>query len=155
MGMNLKIVEVTGEFTGGFDIPSGYRFEHHWHYEASRDPNESDGYRQFKVMDTDSGKEVARFELDETAERRNFICSTYPISPVGPPILEIQFIDVRGSFRGRGIGRWIVQQLEQENPRVQLLALAEESEGFWRSLGWTQVLPREANRREMYMLPNS
>lgn len=151
MGMNLEIVEVTGECTGGFDIPDGYRFEHHWQYEASRGLNESDGYRQFKVMDTDSGKEVARFELDGTAERRNFICSTYPIPSVGSPLLEIQFIDVLDSFKGRGIGRWIVEQLEKENPEFQLLALAEESEGFWKSLGWTQILPEEKNRREMYM----
>lgn len=146
-------MEITEKFTGGFDIPSGYRFEHHWHYEASTGPNESDGYRQFKVIDCDCDKEVARFELDETAERRNFICSTYPIAAVGPPILEIQFIDVLGSFRGRGIGRWIIQQLKQENPGVQFIALAEESEGFWRSLGWTRVIPEEANRREMYVSP--
>lgn len=152
--MHLEIKEITGRVSGGFDVPIGYQFQEHWQNMANRPYRGHSGYRQFKVIMGDRGEEVARFELDETAERRNFIGSTYPIPPTGPPILEIQYIDVLDVYRHRGIGRWIVRQLELEKPDVQLIALAEESEDFWKSLGWTQVLPDERGRRELYMSPD-
>lgn len=147
--MPLTLTEVADDPGGGLGLPEGYQFENFW---LGRDGGRRDGYRLF-IAHNERRDEVARMELDETETREALRCSTYSLPQDGPPLLEIQFIDVRDQFRLQGIGTDLVRHVEQENPEFQLLALSEGSEGFWQSLGWDRILPDERRRRELFVCP--
>lgn len=117
------------------EVHDDYEFAPYWR--GSNDDQDG-GYAQFLVVD-EHGIQVARIELDENADREDFISSTYPISEAGDPILEIQMIDVRAPFRGIGVGSWIIEELSKAYPGRVLMALSEGADYFWLSLGWDKV----------------
>jgi GNAT superfamily N-acetyltransferase len=78
------------------------------------------------------GVEVARVELDH-----DFRDSMHVGAPeLGASALEIQFIEVVASHRRQGIGAEVVRRIASDNPNRRLLALSEEADEFWASLGW-------------------
>ncbi|SHG13316.1 hypothetical protein SAMN05443575_1462 [Jatrophihabitans endophyticus] len=78
------------------------------------------------------GVEVARIELDH-----DFRGSKHVGAPdLGDAALEIQFMEVAKSYRRKGIGAAVIAILAEQYPDRRLLALSEEADGFWASLGW-------------------
>lgn len=86
-------------------------------------------------MCDDSDTRVALLELDQSNDRAYWQGTAYQLTPEGPEVLEIQFIDVRDTHRGRGIGTTIIDQLTARYPDLQLIALSERADHFWESLG--------------------
>ena len=88
--------------------------------------------RYFSVVD---GKvEVARIELEEDVDLAH-----YGAPELREYALEIQFIEVHDHHRGRGIGREVVRLISKQNPGKSLVALSEDADGFWSSLGWERI----------------
>ena len=106
--MYLKMTDLAEASADASSIPPGYKFEPHW---LDQSYNPDPGHQHFKVED-ESSVEVARLDLDFTASRNDLKESTYPISPSGPELLEIQIIDKRMGYQLQGIGTWIVRELE-------------------------------------------
>jgi ribosomal protein S18 acetylase RimI-like enzyme len=78
------------------------------------------------------GIEVARVELDH-----DFRGSKHVGAPrLGSGTLEIQFIEVAVSHRRRGVGAVVVRSLVAAHADRRFLALSEEADEFWASLGW-------------------
>jgi GNAT superfamily N-acetyltransferase len=78
--------------------------------------------------------EVARVDLHE-----NFEGSMHAGAPcLGRQALEIQFFEVAQSWRRQGIGVEVVSRLADLYPTRRLLALSEEADEFWSSLGWAR-----------------
>lgn len=151
VAMKLIIKELVFDPSEAAHVPDDYAFAEFWR--ESHAVLEPDGYKQF-VIESDSGEEVARFELDLDVNRDAFIASSYPIPADGKPLLEIQFIDVRSKFRGSGVGAILARHLVGEYPERQLFALAKESaEEFWEAVGWTRVRPTDATRQVLFLAP--
>ncbi|WP_022869700.1 GNAT family acetyltransferase [Yaniella halotolerans] len=143
--MKLCLRDVTEDKINNRDLLDEYQFDSHW-----LSPSVGACYRQL-VVENERSVEVARVELDQCASRADFRSSTYLIESTGKPLIEIQFIDVRMGYRLTGIGTWIVRELERTHFDTQLVALAENSEPFWESLGWTSILPNDSLRRELFV----
>lgn len=80
------------------------------------------------------GIEVARVELDY-----DFGGSMHLGAPkLGSAALEIQFFEVAKSYRRQGVGVEVVQRLIARYPDRRLLALSEDADEFWASLGWSR-----------------
>ena len=78
------------------------------------------------------GVEVARVELDH-----GFRGSEHVDAPkLGASALEIQFIEVAVSQRRQGIGAEVVRLLVERHSDHRLLAMSEDADDFWASLGW-------------------
>src|SRR5690625_1033150 len=58
------------------------------------------------------------------------------VPELGPERLEIQFIEVATSARGRGVGTRVVHALADRHPDRRLFAYSEGADEFWASLGW-------------------
>lgn len=100
---------------------------------------------QLFAVTNEGGEQVALIEIDRSSERDTFQ-DAYPIPSFGDPILEIQMIDVRESFRNKGVGTLIISELSKLFPGRALLALSEGADEFWRGLGWSEVLPKDRKR---------
>ena len=67
----------------------------------------------------------------------NFAGSKHVGSPdMGTRALEIQFIEVARSHRRTGIGAEVVRRLVEAHPERRFLALSEDADQFWATLGW-------------------
>lgn len=148
--VKLDIREIDPKSVEPHLLPRDYTFQNWW--SDCSYMGDSEGHRHF-VVANDGGEEVARFVINETAKRRNFISSSYPIPLDGPELMEIQFIDVRESYRGHGIGTRVVEQIADKANGRQLIALSEESDAFWESMGWRRVQPADDLRRPLYVAP--
>lgn len=87
----------------------------------------------------DSVDEIARIELDQEVDPGEYVGAR---RLAGPPLLEIQFIEVRADLRCRGLGSAIVEALANLYPDRRLVAFSEDADGFWSSLGWARHLHR-------------
>ena len=97
------------------------------------------------------GTEVARVELDH-----HFRGSRHAGAPrLGDLALEIQFIEVAASHRRRGIGSEVVRLLVERYPHRRLLAMSEDADGFWESLGWGRYDHRQGPQwyRPLFVAP--
>ncbi|MFI1996690.1 GNAT family N-acetyltransferase [Actinoplanes sp. NPDC020271] len=82
------------------------------------------------------GEEVARLKLGE-----DFRAGDYADVPLlGASALEIQYIEVHGAHRGRGLGAAAIKLLQERYPDRRLVAFSAEAERFWSSLGWRRHL---------------
>ena len=77
-----------------------------------------------------AGEQIALLELDFSCDGAYWNESQYELPEKGPDTLEIQFLDVRDSFRHQSVGTAIVDWLLQHYPERQLIALSEEADGF-------------------------
>jgi GNAT superfamily N-acetyltransferase len=76
--------------------------------------------------------EIGRVELDH-----NWSGSLHMNAPrLGAEALEIQLIEIAQDHRREGLGAAVVRRLAEEFPERRLLALSEEADSFWSSLGW-------------------
>jgi len=82
----------------------------------------------------DGELEVARIELDDDIGMAH-----YGAAELSDDVLEIQLIEVHDDYRGRGIGREVVNLISQLNPGKRLVALSEGADEFWSSLGWERI----------------
>lgn len=142
--MDLSFHPITDPMTFSQDMADDYEFLQHWlgTYQLSED------CEWYAVRD--GGEQVARLELDLKPHRSYWEGSDYPLPMDGPDVIEIQFIDVRLAHRGRGIGTAIVHWVAEQYPQRQMLALSEEADGFWQSLGWELIAPDDGRSRPMY-----
>lgn len=86
---------------------------------------------------------VARVELDH-----EFRGSAHIGAPkLGDRALEIQFIEVAESYRGQGIGTETIRLLVAHHPGRRFVALSEDADDFWASLGWDRYDHREGPTR--------
>lgn len=89
------------------------------------------------------GVEVARVELDH-----DFRGSKHIGAPkLGDKAMEIQFIEVAASYRRRRIGAEVVRLLVDRHQDRRLLAMSEEADEFWASLGWDRYDHRDGPHR--------
>lgn len=89
------------------------------------------------------GVEVARVELDHDLRG-----SAHVRAPrLGDQALEIQFLEVADPHRGQGIGTEVVRLLVEQYPDHRLLAMSEDADGFWSSLGWDRHDHRDGPQR--------
>lgn len=145
--MELSFHPITDPMTFSQNIAGDYEFNQHWlgTYGLAED------YKWYEVRD--GGEQVALLELDFKPDRSYWGGTHYPLPMDGPDVIEIQFIDVRHTHRGRGIGTAIVHWVAERYPQRQMLALAEASDGFWQSLGWELIAPDDGRSRPMYTSP--
>jgi len=81
-----------------------------------------------------AGVEVARVELDHY-----FRGSKHVGAPrLGATALEIQFIEVAKSYRRQGVGAEVARRLVESYPNRRFLALSEDADEFWATLGWNR-----------------
>jgi hypothetical protein len=79
------------------------------------------------------GLEVGRVKLDEG----DVSIDHYTGTPcLGLAALQIEFIEVRGDYRLRGVGTSAVAALTEAFHGRRLVAFSEAADGFWASLGW-------------------
>jgi ribosomal protein S18 acetylase RimI-like enzyme len=89
------------------------------------------------------GVEVGRVELDH-----GFRGSKHLGAPkLGDKALEIQFIEVAESCRGQGIGAEVVRLLVERHHDRRFLAMSEDADDFWASLGWDRYDHRDGPQR--------
>jgi ribosomal protein S18 acetylase RimI-like enzyme len=93
------------------------------------------------------GVEVARVELDEDVGIEHY--NDVPV--IGAERLEIQFIEVAVSARGRGIGTRVVRGLMGRHPERRLLAYSEGADRFWASLGWDRFDHSDGRHRALFI----
>lgn len=108
----------------------------------------------FSVLDHQD-REVARLELDET-----FPIEAYPSAAraVRRPVLEVEFFEVRDDHRLTGVGTAAVALALASFQDRQLVAMSEQADEFWASLGWSRHRHRDdAGPREfsqpLYVAP--
>jgi GNAT superfamily N-acetyltransferase len=78
------------------------------------------------------GVEVGRVEMDE-----DFRGSGHKGAPrLGKATLEIQLIEVSSEHRNRGIGTEVMRRLAAMHSDRRFLAMSEDADAFWASLGW-------------------
>lgn len=107
------------------------RYELGW-AELQPVPFEEDADRFFEIH-AGSG-EVARLHLDS---RTAFTAAWRGAPALRPQDVRIQMVEVAREARGRGIGRAIVDAVQDRHPHSRLVAVSvREAEGFWSSLGW-------------------
>ncbi|WP_147592853.1 hypothetical protein [Corynebacterium provencense] len=141
--MELNWVEVSAdpsvEPCEYFAEVEGYQFPGIWRlYSVSND----ESYWLFTDRD---GKEVARLELDEAPTLSH---AGYDPGVPDSHTVQIVFLDVRSSFRGHGVGRWVAHWVDSHYPDRRVVALAkEEAEGFWRAIGWEESLLQDDPRK--------
>lgn len=130
------------------EAPRDYQFQI-WnnYYGSSRDND----YEDIIVYD-ENHTEVARVELDMKLSTQKLQRSSYPVKEISTPIIEIQFIDVRSPYRLNGLGTKIIHFLESTFPYATLAALSEKADGFWESVGWLRVNPKDSMRRTLFLL---
>lgn len=145
--MNLSFHLIPNPVTFSRDIADDYQFLHRW-TGTYRLPQNCEWYEV-----RDGGEQVALLELDLKPHRSFWEGSQYPLPMDGPDVIEIQFIDVRLTHRGRGIGTAIVHWVAEQYPQRQMLALSEKADGFWQSLGWELIAPDDGRSRPMYASP--
>lgn len=137
--MELNWVEVSADPSVApfefFTEVEGYQFPDIWRlYDVPDDES-------YWLFTDSSGEEVARLHLDELPG-----LSEAGYSPGVSDALTVQivFLDVRSSFRGHGVGRWVAQWVCSRYPDRRVVALAkEEAEGFWRSIGWAESISKD------------
>lgn len=135
--MKIFLKEITDRFADEVNSLDGYEFANFWVEEIYGSGAPDDGYQRFLAINEDE-EQVALVELDLAAKREGF--QTNHLLPLtGAPVLEIQFIDVREKFRGQGVGKSVISELEKMFPGRKLMALSEDADGFWRSLGWEEI----------------
>ncbi|MCZ7374898.1 GNAT family N-acetyltransferase [Micromonospora sp. WMMC250] len=117
-----------------FPFEDNEEFNPHW---WKRFSYLTGSYTLFEVRT--GGVEVARIELDSNVATDEYIGAP----ELGDVALEIQFIEVASSWRGRGIGSRVVQLLEENYRGRRLVAFSENADGFWASLGWDRYDHRE------------
>jgi hypothetical protein len=114
--------------------------------EFNRDWWDSPPYRTkdpHYVRADQEGVEVARLELDH-----DFQGSQHVGAPkLGASALEIQFMEVAATRQRQGIGATVVRLLQAEYPDRRLLALSQDADGFWASMGWERFDHRDGPRR--------
>lgn len=99
----------------------------------SKNPNANEFYHW--TMD---GREVARALVkpgEKIFDRYEGIYAPFEL------VCNLQFFEVKGDLRIRGIGREAIRQLEIEFFDQTLIAFSEQADRFWRSVGW-QLCPR-------------
>lgn len=132
--MELNWVEVSADPSVApfeyFTEVEGYQFPDMWRlYDVPEDES-------YWLFTDSSGEEVARLHLDE---RPGLSEAGYDPGVDDDLTVQIVFLDVRESSRGRGLGRWIAAWVCSGFPDRRVVALAkEEAEGFWRSIGWEE-----------------
>lgn len=93
------------------------------------------------------GVEVGRVELDESIDFRHYVADPHLQSIA----LEIQFIEVSTEYLRQGIGTEIVRELAATHSSRRLVALSEQADEFWASLGWRRYgHPKERKRPQGY-----
>lgn len=129
------------------NIRGDYKFFANWVGKGQLSPE----FKWYEVRD--GGEQVALLELDLSPNRNYWKGSVYDLPMEGPDIVEIQFIDVSATHRGRGVGTAVVHWVAEQYPERQIIALAEDSDGFWQSLGWELIGPPDSGYRPMYVSP--
>ncbi|WP_155861245.1 GNAT family N-acetyltransferase [Corynebacterium doosanense] len=129
------------------EISDDYEFRQHWLGESQL-PQDHEWY-----MVRDRGEQAALLDLDLKGSRGYWRGAAYRLPLNGPDVIGIEFIDVRSTHRGLGIGTAVVHWVAEQYPQRQLLALAEASDGFWQSLGWELVASENEGTRPMYVSP--
>lgn len=81
-----------------------------------------------------AGVEVARIELDQEVAYGHYA----GVPDLGPGLLEIDFFEVSGAHRGRGLGGSVVVRVAECFPGRRLVAFSEEADRFWSGLGWVR-----------------
>ncbi|WP_285689996.1 GNAT family N-acetyltransferase [Actinoplanes sp. NBRC 103695] len=81
-------------------------------------------------------EEVARLRLGDDLRTDDY--ADVPL--LGASALEIQYIEVHGAHRGRGLGTAAIKLLHERYPDRRLVAFSAEAEHFWSSLGWRRHL---------------
>ncbi|MCK7677261.1 GNAT family N-acetyltransferase [Corynebacterium sp. CCM 9186] len=145
--MELSFHPILDPMTFSKHVRRDYEFAQYWTGTYRLGPEQ----RWFEVRD--DGEQVALLELDLKPNRSFWRGTHYALPIEGPDVVEIQFIDVRTTHRGRGVGTAVVGWVAQQYPQRQMLALAEASDGFWQSLGWERIEPDESGYRPMYTSP--
>ncbi|MFI7515714.1 GNAT family N-acetyltransferase [Micromonospora echinofusca] len=112
-----------------FPFEDNEEFNPHW---WKRFSYLTGSYMLFEVRT--GGVEVARIELDSDVATDEYVGAP----ELGDVALEIQFIEVASSRRGRGIGSKVVQLLEEKYCNRRLVAFSEDADGFWASQGWNR-----------------
>lgn len=80
------------------------------------------------------GTEVARVELDHGFEGSDHL----GVPTLGTSALEIQLIEVAQRYRRQGVGAAVINRLASRHPERRLLAMSEDADEFWASLGWAR-----------------
>lgn len=145
--MNLSFRSITDPMAFAQNLADDFEFIGYWETTDKLCPE----YEWYEVRN--GNEQVALLELDLKPHRSYWEGSGYPLPADGPDVIEIQFVDVRLPHRGRGIGTAIVHWVAERYPGHQILALAEESDGFWKSLGWELITPDNGRSRPMYASP--
>lgn len=153
--MSLILVELDRPVGERFWFPftyleAGLGFNHGWRYGGPVYPHSKKIF--LRVV---NDNEVARVRLDNEVGIDHYA----DVPPLGATALAIQFIEVHGDHRGRGIGHAVIDLLHYRYPDRRLVAFSEGADGFWSSLGWRRHLhadPEEASRfRPLFIQPQA
>ena len=86
----------------------------------------------------EDGSEIARIELNPSFSIDHY--ANVPAS--GPDVVEISFFEVHDRHRYRGIGTMAIGLMQALFPHRRFVAFSEDADGFWASLGWSQISSR-------------
>lgn len=101
-----------------------------------------------------NGVEVARVRLDDTVELSAFADYTWAPAPQ-TQVIEIDRLEVAQQFRRRGIATAVIDHLLARYPDHTFLALSEQADSFWASLGWRRYIVPNDDRRPLFVRPAS
>ncbi|GLP76378.1 hypothetical protein TUM20983_34880 [Mycobacterium antarcticum] len=125
-----------------FDDEVVYEHPHWWNRQLGRDP--------WFVQVLEHGIEVARVEFDDPGG----INPEYEGVPeLGGERLEIQFIEVASTDRGRKVATQVVRLLEEQYRGRRLFAYSEDADRFWASLSWKPFVHPDGRHRTLFIQP--
>lgn len=133
--MRLEVIELrrAGEqdryWRKPFNHDSRFMKERWWHGQA---PMSDASWYVSALLD---GEEVARAELNEDVGLDSYDTG----SLLSPRKLQLTLLEVCTAHRRRGIATHLVGQIAGMYSGRQLLALSEDADEFWASLGWDRV----------------
>lgn len=149
--MRLTFLPIHDISAFSFRVEDDYHFLGHWRGTRKLSP----GHLWYEVRNS-TDTQVALLDLDQSKDRAYWQDSVYPIAAEGPKLMEIQFIDVRSIYRSQKIGTAIICKVAALYPEYQFIALSEQADQFWESLGWTRIDRTDSMPgRPMYVSPMS
>lgn len=147
IGVHITLVEIDRPVGDRFWFPFNYEeagrgFTLTWWY---RRPVYPDSRSTF-LRGLEAGDEVARIELDDGVGINHYA----GVPHLGSTGLEGQFIEVHADHRLRGIGHAVIDSLYERYPDRRLVAVSEDADGFWSSLGWDRHVHADPEQARFY-----
>lgn len=139
--LTVQIAPQQRDYTSPFDDRTP-GFRHHWWEDVFAHTRNPDHY-PYSFAD-ETGKEVARALL---RARAGFVDVEDAGVSLPADALSVDRIEVREDLRypRRGIGTYVVRELEFLYPASTLYAFSEDADEFWRSTGWEFVPRRDGH----------